>query len=146
MNLVELLNNDLNTALKNKDELTLSTLRLLMSAIKNKQIELKRKLSDEETLKIIANQAKQRRDSIEAYSKANRPDLKNREQAELDILNKYLPKQLSEQEIEIVVKEVIKELNATKADFGKVMGLAVKKLGGGASGQAISETVKKLLF
>lgn len=145
MSLIDQLKSDLNTALKAGDELKLSTLRLLVSAVKNKSIELKRDLPDDEVIKIISSQAKQRQDSIVAYNRANRPELSKKEQDEFEILKEYLPEPISETEITAAVEEVISEMNATKSDFGKVMGASIKKLGGYASGQEVSKIVNKLL-
>lgn len=103
-------------------------------------------LTEEEEMKILNKAAKQRRDSIEIFTKQNRIDLAEKEQAELSVIEEFLPKQLSSDELEEKIKEFIAQVGASgPADMGKVMGVASKSLSGLADGRAISETVKKLL-
>jgi len=146
--MLEKIKTDLKTALKGKDETTVSTLRLLLAAIHNKEIELKKrgKLKDEEVVAVIRQQVKQRRESIEAYQKGKRDDLVKKEKQELDILSKYLPQQISSGELEKIIGQTIKETGASSpADFGKVMGTVMSKVKGRAEGKIVAETIKKLL-
>lgn len=146
--LLEKIKTDLKTALKEKDEVTISTLRFLLAGIHNKEIELKKrgKLTDEEVVAVIRQQIKQRQESIEAYKKGKRDDLVEKEKKELGILSKYLPQQPSSKELEKIIKETIEEVGAKgPADFGKVMGAVMGKVKGRAEGKIVAETVKKLL-
>lgn len=145
-NLQEQLNTDLKMAMKAKDEITLSTLRMLNAALMNKSIALRQGeavvLTDEQVMEIIASEIKKRRDSVEAYTAGNRPELAAKEQAEIDLLAKYLPEQASDEEIESVVKEIV---SAGAADFGKAMGQAMARLKGRADGKRVGEAVKQVL-
>jgi len=146
--LLEKIKTDLKTALKEKDKTTISTLRFLLAAIHNKEIELKKrgKLKDEEVIAVIRQQVKQHQESIEAYQKGKREDLVKKEKQELSILRKYLPQELSPEELEKIIKEIIKEIGAkSPADFGKVMGAVMGKVKGRAEGKVVVETVKRLL-
>lgn len=143
---VDQINKDLIEAMKAKDDVRTSTLRLLISSIKNKQIEFGRELVDSEALEVIVKSIKQRRESIEAYNKGNRADLARREGAELEILKKYLPEPMSEQDIAKVIDEVINATGAsTKADMGRVMGGVMGKTGGRADGTVVSRIVLEKL-
>jgi len=139
---------DLIEAMKAKDELRLLVLRMLIAAMKNKRIELKKQedITDEEALAVIKSELKKRKDSIEAFRQGERQDLIDKEEAEVKILDRYLPEQLSETEIEIIVKEVIASLgDVSPADFGKVMGMAMGKLKNQADGNQVKDAVNKLL-
>ena len=121
-------------------------LRLLITAMKNEQIKLGTELSDEQALKVLATQAKQRKDSITAYQAADRQDLADNEAAELPIIEAYLPAQMSDEDLEAVVAATIAQVGATSpADMGKVMGATMGKVQGKADGGRVSATVKKLL-
>ena len=128
-------------ALKKRDQIAISTLRMLKSALHNKEIEKKAKeLKDAEVIKVIAKQVQQHQESIEQFTKGQRKELVEKETKELEILKKYLPKQLSEEEISNVLRKVIKETGAKdKGDFGKVMKSAMAQLGGKADGKLISQ-------
>ena len=145
-NLQEQINNDLKTAMKAKDEITLSTLRMLNAALMNKTIALRQGeevvLSEEQVMEVIASEIKKRQDSVEAYTAGNRPELAAKEQAEIDLLKKYLPPAATDEEIEGVVREVIA---GGAADFGRAMGQAMARLKGKADGKRVGETVKKVL-
>lgn len=145
MNLLARIDSDLKNSQKARDEVRLGTLRMLLASLKNKEIDLKRPLSEDEVLKTLASNAKQRSDSINAFNKGNRPDLANKEEAELLILKEYLPKQLEESEIEKIVVQVISSMNATVADFGRVMSEVMKQTKGSISGQIVATLVKKNL-
>jgi uncharacterized protein len=134
---------DLNLALKARDEVSVSTLRFLLSGIHNAKIAKGSELSDPEVLTEIAREAKRHKESIEAFEKAGREELASKEKAELGILQKYLPEQLTEEEISKVVLKVIAEVGATGAgDIGKVMGIVMARVKGKADGGVVSEIVK----
>ncbi len=146
MSLKEKISNDLKEAMKTKDVAKRDALRLLSSAMKQIEVDERKELSDEDIIKIIQKQIKQREDSIEQYKKANREDLIEKEQTEIDYYKVYLPKQLSDEELQEEIKVVINEVGATSIkDMGKVMGTASKKLAGKADGKRISEVVKSIL-
>ena len=134
------------TAMKAKDQVTLSTIRMVTSAVKNKEIELIRKLSEEETAEVIAKAIKQRRDSIEQYRKGAREDLAAKEESEIAVLERYLPKQLTEAEVTALAREAIAAVGATSAkEMGKVMGQLMPKVKGKADGGVVNRVVKGLL-
>ena len=143
MSLSEQINKDLINALKSKEELKVSTLRMLKSALKNKEIENSKELSDSETTEVISKQIKQRRDSIDQYLKANRDELAQKEKKEVSVLEKYLPEQLSEYEIEKIIKKTILETAASgPKDMGKVMSKVMPQLKDKADGTLISKIVR----
>ena len=141
MQIREKIEGDFKQALKKRDKITISTLRMLKAAIQNKEIEKKgEKLQDGEVIKIIARQVQQHQESIEQFKKGKRQELVEKEAGELEILNKYLPEQLSPEEIAGVVKRVITETGAKgRPDLGKVMKLAMAELGGKADGKLVSQ-------
>lgn len=137
---------DLKKAMKAKDEIVVSTLRLLLSEIHNQEIEKQGKLTDEDIVGAVQKEVKKRQESIEAYQKGKRDDLVEREKKELAVLNKYLPQQLSPEELETTIQSVIKDVGVSgMADFGKVMGPVMAKVKGKADGKVVSEAVKKVL-
>lgn len=138
---------NLKESIKAKDVLRTSTLRMIIASMQNMTIEKRlKKLEDSDVLKIISKQVKQHLDSIESFKKGNRVDLAEKEAKELDILKSYLPKQLSEKEVEEAIKKAISGSGATsKADFGKVMKLSMEELRGKADGKIVSSIVQKLL-
>lgn len=148
MNLKEKLQADLVEAQKAKDELKVSTLRMLSAAIKNYEIEKGGagfSASEEDVTSVIQKQVKQRRDSIESYKAGGRAELADKEAAELEILQAYLPAQMSEENIEKLVETSIKETGASsQADIGKVMG-KLSNLRGKADMSMVSSMVKKKL-
>lgn len=142
--LAEKLQEQVNEAMKQGDTLRVSTLRLLISALKNEQIAKMRELTEEEELGVAAKQAKQRRESIEAYEKAGRTESAEKEKAELDMLMEYLPAQLSREELERIVDETISQMGVTSmADMGKVIGAVNAKVKGQAEGAVIAQMVKE---
>lgn len=148
MSLKELIEADIKKAMlaKNKDDLR--ALRAIKSMILLAQTEKGAgdNLSQDAEMKILQKAAKQRMDSIEIYREQKRDDLADTEQAELEVIKRYLPAQLSEEELEAKVGEIIKKVGASSMqDMGKVMGMATKELAGKADGKAISQVVKKLL-
>jgi len=134
-------------AMKNKDQLRLDTLRFLQSAIKNREIELRpNPITEEEVMGVIKKLAKQRRESIEQYLNGGRKDLAEKEQAELMILEEFLPKALSREETESLVAAVIQELNATTIkDMGNVIKAVIAKSRGAADNKLVSELVRAKL-
>lgn len=144
--LLEQINQDLKQAMLNKEAELTSVLRMLISAIRNKEITLRKdgkaELSDEQVLEVISSEVKKRRDSVEAYISGGRQELADKENAEIKILEKYLPEQMSDEELEKVVKEVIA---GGDENFGKVMGQVMAKVKGKADGGKVGEIVKKLL-
>ena len=144
--LLEQIQNDLKTALKEKNELQVSTLRLLLSETHNRQIEKQAELVDEDIIGVLRKEAKKRQESVEAYEKGGRQELADKESKELIILSKYLPQEMDPQELEKMVKETIDEVRAQGAgDFGKVMGVVMNKVKGKIDGSKVSDAVKKLL-
>jgi len=139
---------ELKAAMRAKDEVALRTLRAIKAAILVEQTATgaKESLSEADELKLLTKMSKQRKDSLDIFTQQNRADLAQKEQEEIEIINKFLPAQLSNEELEAEVKAIIAEVGATSAaDLGKVMGVASKKLAGRADGKLISETVKGLL-
>ncbi len=149
MTLKEKITSDLKDAMKAGDALRRDTLRLVDSAIKNTEIEKKKRetgLSNEEVLEVIGRAVKQRQDSIRQYEDGGRPELADKERLELEIIMPYLPAQLSEEEIELVVTETISAAGeATMADLGKIMGQVMVKVKGKTDGNIVREIVKRQL-
>jgi len=144
--LLETIQNDLKTALKERNELQVSTLRLLLSETHNRQIEKQAELVDEDIVGVLRKEVKKRQESIEAYEKGGRQELADKESKELIILSKYLPQEMSPKELEKIVKEVIVEVGAQgPSDFGKVMGVIMGKVKGKIDGTKVADAVKKLL-
>ena len=140
------LQEDLKNAMREKDTFKRDTIRFLMSAIKQVEVDSRKELSDEDIIKIIQKSIKQREESAAQYKDAGREDLYEKEIKEAEILKSYLPKQLSDEELENEVKKIIEEVGATSLkDMGKIMGVATKKLAGVADGKRINQMVKKLL-
>ncbi|HQB94295.1 MAG TPA: GatB/YqeY domain-containing protein [Candidatus Omnitrophota bacterium] len=145
--LTEQIEKDVIEAMKAKDRVKVSTLRMLKSALGNYLISTKKdKADDAEILGLITKQAKQRRESIESFEKAGRKDLADKEKAELAILEGYLPKQLSDEELAAEVKKAI-EISGAKgpADMGKLMKTLMPAIQGKADGKRVQETVKSIL-
>jgi uncharacterized protein YqeY len=148
MSLTEKISSDLMTAMKAKDKIVLEAIRAAKTAFILAKSE---KGSDyvltmEEELKIIQKLVKQRRESAAIYKEQNRPDLYEKEVAEADVLEKYLPARISEEELLIMVKGIVEKVGAkSPADMGKVMGVATKEIAGKADGKEISAIVKQLL-
>ena len=146
MTLKEQLNEDVKNAMRSKDTETRDTLRLLMAAIKQEEIDQQTTLDDAGVLGVINKQAKQRRESIEDYTKANRLDLAEEEEKQLVIIERYLPRQMSREEIEAVAQKVIAETGVTDAKgMGQVMGKLMPQVKGKADGRLVNEVVRDLL-
>lgn len=136
---------DLIQAMKAKDDTRVGTLRLLLSSLKNKQIELGHELSDDEAMQVVQKEVKQRKDSIQQYTQAGRQDLADQESAELAVLQHYMPAQMDEAAISAEVDKAITETSATSpADMGKVMG-QLTHLKGQADMGVVSTLVKQKL-
>jgi len=146
MALRERLDEDLKSAMREKDQLRLSTIRMLKSAIKYREIELMKTLDDPGIVGVIGSEMKRRRDSVEQYKAGNRQDLADKEDAELRILQAYLPQQLSAAELEGKVDEVIARVGAKgPKDMGAVMKALLPEVQGRADGKVVSEIVKQRL-
>ena len=146
MSLLQKLDEDLKTALKKSDKLKLSVLRMVKAAVKNQQIDKGRELRDEEILAIFSTLSKQRRESIEQFSKGGRDDLVQQESQELLILQSYMPVQLSVEELNEMILQAIKEASAkTEGDMGKVMKILAPRIKGVADGKWVNNRVRELL-
>jgi uncharacterized protein YqeY len=144
--LLDQLESDLAEAMKLRDEVRVTTLRLLKSAMKNYQIELGHDLTMQEAMAVLQKEAKKHQDSISQYEQADRADLAKEEKAELDIINDYLPEQMSDADITKAVDEAITETGANgPADMGKVIGLVRQKTNGQADGAKIAQIAKDKL-
>jgi hypothetical protein len=146
MSLKDQLNESMKTAMKARDELRLSAVRMVRSMVKNREIDQKKELNDQEIVEVVSTLVKQRRESIQMYREGNRPDLVEKEEAELEVLLGFLPPQLSVPEIEVLVDKVISETGAKGAkDMGRVMKVIAPLTAGKADGKTVSETVKQKL-
>lgn len=145
--LVNRLENDMKEAMRAREETRLSVLRMIIAAVRNVEIEKNAKsIDDAEAIKILQKNLKQHKESIAQFEKGNRPDLVAKESAELKIIETYLPKQLTDEDLNRLVKEVIAETGASsKSDTGKVMKAAMAKAQGQADGKTISAIVAALL-
>lgn len=143
------LQEELKQSMLAKDALRTSVLRMLLSALNYYEIQkggAGYEATDEDVLAVIAKEAKQRKDSIEEFNKANRPELVEKEEKELEMLQVYLPQQMSEEQIREIVKQTISEIGAaTAADIGKVMGALMPKVKGKADGSLVSRIVRESL-
>ena len=146
MSLKEQLNEDLKQAMRDKEVVKRDSIRAINTMIKQIEVDERRVLDDAEVIKLVQRGIKQREEAISQYSAAGRDDLVQKEQEQVDVFMLYLPKQLSDEELENGMKEIISEVGATSLkDMGKVMGAASKKFAGVADGKRINEMVKKLL-
>ena len=146
MSLQETIQNQLIVATKEKDAVHVSTLRMLRAAIKNREVELQADLDDQEILRLVRTQIKQRKEAIRQFKDGGRDDLVNKEEQELAVLMSFMPEQLSVEAINDVVTAVIQELGAKDMkDMGKVMKTLMAKLAGSGDGKVVSEIVRKQL-
>ncbi|ANF97740.1 GatB/YqeY domain-containing protein [Paenibacillus bovis] len=146
MSLSERLNENMKQAMRDKDKFKLSTIRMVRSTVKNLEIDLKRDANDEEVLDILSREIKQRKDALQEFEKAGRDDLTSNLRAEIEIISEYLPAQLSEEEIKVIVQQTILETGASsKADMGKLMSALMPKVKGRADGKVVNQTVQQLL-
>ena len=146
MTLRDKLMDDLKQSMKNKEQIRKSVVILIRSAIKQKEVDERVEVSEEDVLAIISKQMKQRKDALEEFKKAQREDLILQTEQEIEILTQYLPKQLTDDELESIIQEIINQIGAsTMKDMGKIMGLATPKVQGRADGRRINEIAKKFL-
>ena len=148
MSIKETLQSDLNTAIRGRDEVSSSTIRMLLTAITNEEVAGKEKkaLSDDEIITVLSREAKKRREAVEAYDAAGRADKAAAEKAEGVVIAKYLPEQLSEADLQKLISETIAAVGAASpADMGKVMGALKPKIAGKADGAIVSNLVKAAL-
>lgn len=144
--LKDTITSDLTAAMKARDQVRLSTLRMVQTSIKNAEVEKRRALTDEEVLEAVGKEAKRRREAIAAYTDAARTDLVDKETAELKVLEAYLPAGLTDEELAAIVDEAIAETGATEAkQMGVVMKALMPKVKGRADGTAISAMVRTKL-
>ena len=148
MSLKEIINNDLKIAIKSGDKTRLATIRSIKALILEfEKSGANREMTPEEEINLLSSAAKKRKESIEQFRNAERNELADKEESELKIINDYLPKQLTDEEILIEIKKIAEEVGAvTKTDFPKLMPVAAKKLKGKADGRKIKELVDKLLM
>ncbi len=146
MSILERLTEDMKQAMKSGDKERLSTIRLLRGQIKDAEINKRAALSEEEELAVLTNAAKRRKESIEAFTSAQRDDLAAKEKVELEVIQAYLPSPLSHAEIEAIVQQALAESGAqTIKDLGKVMQLVVPKTKGRADGKMVTDLVRNKL-
>jgi hypothetical protein len=150
MSLKDRIGEDIKAAMKSKEKVRLEAVRSIKKALLEKEVSLRpsgqTELTEAQEMEVLMQQAKQRRDSIEQYRQAGRVDLADQEAQELAILEAYLPKQLSDDELSKIIDEIIAEVGATSAkELGKVMGLAMPRVKGQADGKKIQELVKAKL-
>lgn len=147
MNLNEQIAVDLKKALISKDELEVSVLRMTVSAIRNKEISLRQgekvELTDEQIQEVLKSEIKKRQDSVASYRDAGRNDLADKEASEIKILEKYLPEQMSDDELEKIISELVSQTD--EKNFGKLMGQAMGQVKGCADGNRVSAILKKIL-
>jgi uncharacterized protein YqeY len=147
MSLSERVQTDMVDAMRKKEELRLSTLRMMKAALQNKRIDKRADLDEKEELQVFTTMIKQRKDSIEQFEKGNRPELAAKESQEIAIIEAYMPKAIGEEEITATVRAVVAEMGSpTMKDMGAVMKNAMAKFGGArVDGKLVSEAVKKAL-
>ncbi|MBN3556191.1 GatB/YqeY domain-containing protein [Fictibacillus nanhaiensis] len=146
MSLLNELNQDMKQAMKDKNKQKLSVIRMLKASLQNEAIKQGRELNEEEELTVLVREMKQRKDSLQEFEKAGRDDLVAGLQDEIAVLTPYLPKQLTEEELQEIVAQTISEIGATsKADMGKVMGALMPKVKGKADGGLVNRIVQQQL-
>ncbi len=146
MTLKTLIQEDMKAAMRSKDAATLSTIRLLMAAMKQIEVDERKELSDEDIIGIITKMVKQRKDSVAIYEQAERQDMADKEAAEIVVLNQYLPQALSESEVDALIKQAISETSAQSIkDMGKVMNVLRPKLTGRADMGEVTNRIKQAL-
>ena len=146
MSLEEKLVEEMKQAMKSNDKLRLSTIRMIRSALKNKEIELKKKLEDEEVIKVIQVMVRKGEESVEQFQTGGRVDLVEKEKKEIEILKSFLPQPLSQEELLKIIDQSIQETQASSPkDIGKVMKSIMPKIGGKADGKLINQLVKERL-
>ena len=145
MSLKETLMEDMKNSMKNKDTIKKNTITMVRAAIKQREVDERIELSDEDILDIISKQVKEKRAAIEEFKRGNRQDLVDLTDSEIEILLEYLPKQLSEEEVEAIVREVIDEVNATSMkDIGIIMKTVMPRVKGMTDGNIVNKVVRKI--
>lgn len=147
MSILDQLNQDMKEAMRSKDKLRLSVIRMVKGSLQNEAIKLKKEeLTADESLTVLSREVKQRKDSLQEFEKVGRQDLADKLQEELEILSAYLPEQLSEDELKQIISQAISEAGATsKKEMGKVMGLVLPKVKGKADGGLVNKIVQQML-
>ncbi|GAA3613991.1 GatB/YqeY domain-containing protein [Secundilactobacillus similis] len=146
MSLSDTLTEDLKTAMKAHDKVALNVIRMIKASLTNERVKLGHDLTDDDELTVLSRELKQRKESREEFAAANRQDLVDGLDAEIALVEKYAPKQLSEDEVKQIVTDTVAEVGASSmGDFGKVMGAVMPKLKGRADGAIVNKTVKALL-
>lgn len=146
VSLKEKINGEMVSAARARDKVKLSTIRMIKSALHNKEIDLKRELNDAELLQMLSSLVKQRKDSIEQFKKGGRVDLVEKEEAELKVVQEFMPEQMSEEEIETEIEKAIDEVGAASIkEMGKVMKVLMPRLTGRADGKMVGEKIKARL-
>lgn len=146
MSLLERLNQDMKQAMKNKEKDKLTVIRMIKASLQNEAIKLGTELSEDTELTVLSREVKQRKDSLHEFDKAGRTDLVEKIRTELQYVEEYMPKQLSEEEISKIVLETISEVGATsKAEMGKVMAAVMPKVKGQADGSLVNKLVQQHL-
>ncbi len=146
MDINKKINEEMIAAAKSQDKIRLSAVRLIKAALHNKEINLIRPLKEDEALQVLSSMIKQRKDSIEQFAKGGRQDLVDKEEAELKVIQEFMPAQMSEEEVDAIIKKTIEEAGAVSIkDMGKVMKILMLKLTGMADGKVVGEKVKAFL-
>jgi uncharacterized protein YqeY len=137
---------EMKDALRSGDKVRLGALRLLLASVKNREVELRREVTDEEFLEVVASEVKRRKEAIEAYERAARKDLLERERREQEVLEAYLPEQLSDEEVRALIEEAVTGTGAAgPGDLGKVMGYVIGKAKGRVDGGKVNAMVRERL-
>lgn len=146
MDINKKINEEMVAAAKSKDKIRLSAVRLIKAALHNKEINEMRPLNESEVLQVLSSMIKQRKDSIEQFAKGGRTDLVEKEEAELKVVQEFMPAQMSEEEVDALIKKTIEEAGAVSVkDMGNVMKILMPKLAGVADGKIVGEKVKAFL-
>ena len=147
MQLKQRLYEDLKKAMKTKDEIRTRTLRLIISSIKTLEVEKMTEATDDDVFRVLSKECRERVEAIEAYKKGGREDLVNEEQRELEIIKSYMPKQLSEEELKEIVKNVVEETGSSSIkDLGRVMKVLIPRVKGRADGKTVNNIVRQILL
>ncbi len=146
MDIQERVSSEMVKAAKDKDKETLSALRMIKSALHNREIDLKDQFGEKEILQVLSSMIKQRKDSVEQFRNGGRPELAQKEEKEIEVIRRFMPEQMSEEEIQAEIENAIKEVGAEGVrDMGKVMKILMPRLTGKADGKAVGEAVKARL-
>lgn len=146
VSILDQLNQDMKQAMKDKEALKLSVIRMLKAALKNEEIHQGRTLTEDDELAILTRELKQRQDSLHEFEKAGRSDLAEKTRLEIEVVKSYLPEELSEDELREMIREAISQVSATsKKDMGKVMSILMPKVKGRADGKLVNQMVSELL-